>query len=49
MKKFYISPKTETIEVKIESLLVTMSAEGVAQEGDHALSREGDAFWDDEE
>jgi hypothetical protein len=47
MKKFYISPKTETLEVKIESLLQSYS-NAEADRNAVSLSREADA-WDDEE
>jgi len=48
MKKLYISPKTETIKVKLESLLVSYSNAEASSDA-VSLSREGDAFWDDEE
>jgi hypothetical protein len=49
MKKLYISPKTETIKVKLESLLVSYSNAEASSDA-VSLSREGgDDFWDDEE
>lgn len=48
MKKTYISPNTNVIEVKMESLLVEYS-NSTAAEGASALSRQSDSSWDDEE
>lgn len=55
MKKTYIEPKTETFVLKMESLLGSLSGDGVNMkinntgaeyDGD---SRGGGAFWDDED
>ena len=48
MKKTYISPNTNVIEVKMESLLVDYS-NSTAAKGAESLSRQSNSSWDDEE
>lgn len=47
MKKIYVTPMTDTIEVRMDSLLVQYS-NGQAAVGATTLSRESGS-WDDEE
>jgi hypothetical protein len=49
MKKFYVTPKTEMIEVKSDALLAQFSSTEAASDAT-ALSRDGgNGNWDDEE
>ena len=48
MKKIYVTPTTDTLDVCMDSLLVQFSNEQ-ASENAVTLSREGGSFWEDEE
>lgn len=48
MKKNYIAPETENIEIKTKPMLVQYSNVQAAENAT-TLSRESDSFWDDEE